>query len=73
LYTVQQKIPAAYGSFTETTDGVLFACETDDIDYMARYLMALNLPFTIHNPPELREALLRLAEQMTQIATGVRS
>ncbi len=35
---------------------------------MARYLMALNLPFVIHKPPELREALLRLAEQMTQIA-----
>jgi hypothetical protein len=31
--------------------------------------MSLNLPFVIHHPPELREALLRLAEQMVQIAT----
>jgi hypothetical protein len=36
---------------------------------MARYLMSLNLPFVIHHPTELREALLRLAEQMVQIAT----
>jgi len=36
---------------------------------MARYLMARNLPFVIHQPPELRDALLRLAEQMVQIAT----
>lgn len=69
VYTVQQKIPAAYGSLTETPSGVLLRCDTDDLDYMARYLMALGLPFVIHDPPELREALLRLAAQITQIAT----
>jgi hypothetical protein len=36
---------------------------------MARYLMALNLPFVIHHPPELREALLLLGERLVQIAT----
>ena len=70
LYTVQQKIPEAYGTLTETPTGVLFQCDTDDIDYIARYLMALNLPFVMHNPPELRDALLRLADQITQIATA---
>jgi len=70
LYTVQQKIPSSYGSLTETPTGVLFQSQTENLDYTARYLMALNLPFVIHHPPELREALLRLAEQMTQIATA---
>ena len=69
LYTIQQKIPAAYGSLTATPTGVLFQCEYDSVEDMARYLMSLNLPFVIHNPPELREALLRLAERMVQIAT----
>jgi len=69
LYTVQQQIPASYGSVTATPTGVLFQCQYDDIAGMARYLMALNLPFVIHHPPELRNALLRLAEQMVQIAT----
>jgi len=70
LSTVQQKIPALYGTLTPTPTGVLLQEQYDDIESMARYLMALNLPFVIHNPPELREALLRLAEQMVQIATA---
>jgi predicted DNA-binding transcriptional regulator YafY len=68
LYAVRQKISAAYGRLTETPDGVLFECDTDDVAYMARYLVALCLPFVIHEPPELRDALLQLAEQMTRIA-----
>jgi predicted DNA-binding transcriptional regulator YafY len=68
LYTVQQKIPSSYGSLKATPTGILFEGRSDNLDHTARYLMALNLPFVIHNPPELREALLRLAEQMTQIA-----
>ena len=69
LYTVQQKIPSSYGTLTATPTGVLFQCQYDNIASMARYLMSLNLPFVIHHPPELREALLQLAEQMVQIAT----
>ena len=68
LQAVQQKIPAAYGSLTSTPDGVVFSCQTDDLLYMARYLLALNLPFAIQQPPELRNAFLQLAEQMAQIA-----
>ncbi len=70
LFTVQQKIPASYGQLSVTATGVLFQSQYDDIASMARYLMALNLPFIVHHPSELREALLRLAEQMTQIAAA---
>ena len=72
LQAVQQKIPAAYGSLTNTPDAVVFRCQTDDLLYMARYLMALNLPFVVQHPPELRDAFLDLATQMIQIA-GTRS
>jgi predicted DNA-binding transcriptional regulator YafY len=70
LYTLQQKIPAGYGTLSTTPGGTLFQCPTDDLDYMVRYLMALHLPFVIQEPPELRDALLRLAQQMQQIATA---
>lgn len=70
LYTVQQKIPAPYGRLSATPGGVLFQSHTENLDGQARYLMSLNLPFVIHQPPELREALLRLAEQMAQIASA---
>ena len=69
LPTVQQKIPVLYGTLTPTPTGVLLQERYDDVEGMARYLMALDLPFVIHQPPELREALLRLGERLVQIAT----
>ena len=70
LSTVRQKIPASYGSLTSTPTGTLLQSQYDDLDDMARYLMVLKLPFVVHQPPELRESLLRLAEQMVQMATA---
>ncbi len=67
--TVQQRISTLYGTLTLTTTGVLLQEQYDDLDAMARYLMAINLPFVVHRPLELREALLRLGERMVQIAT----
>jgi predicted DNA-binding transcriptional regulator YafY len=70
LATVRQKIPASYGSLTATPDGVLFQSQYGDIASTARYLIGLNLPFVVHQPPELREALLQLAEQIIRSTTG---
>ncbi len=72
LSTVQQKIPASYGTLTATPTGVLLQTQYEDLADMARYLMVLNLPFVVREPPELREALLRLAEQMARMATAQR-
>jgi predicted DNA-binding transcriptional regulator YafY len=69
LAAVQQKIPASYGSRTATPNGVIFRCKTDDLLYLARYLIGLHLPFAIQHPPELRDAFLQLAEQITRIAS----
>jgi predicted DNA-binding transcriptional regulator YafY len=69
-YTVQQRIPPSFGQFLPTSTGTLFQSQYEDIAGMARYLVALNLPFVVHDPPELREALLHLAEQIMQIATN---
>jgi len=66
--TVQQKISALYGTLTPTPTGVLFQEKFDDIEGIARYLMMLNLPFVVHQPPELRKALRHLGERMVQIA-----
>ena len=69
LPTVQQKITQLYGTLTPTPTGVLLQETFDDMESFARYLMALNLPFVIRQPPELRTALLRLGERLVQIAT----
>jgi predicted DNA-binding transcriptional regulator YafY len=70
MYTVQQKIPTSYGRLSATPGGVLFQTHTENLESQARYLISLNLPFVIQHPPELREALLRLAEQVRQIAAA---
>lgn len=69
LSIVQRKIPASYGQLSATATGTLLQSRYEDMDGMARYLMGLNLPFVVHRPPALREALLRLAQQMARIAT----
>ncbi|MEM7332535.1 MAG: YafY family protein [Chloroflexota bacterium] len=66
---VQAKFPEYFGTLTETPSGVFFECQHGDLDEMARFFAGLNLPFTVHNPPELRQALLQLAEQLIQNAT----
>lgn len=68
LPIVQQKIATLYGTLTATNETTLLKDYYDDVESMARYLMGLNIPFVVHQPPELRQALLRLGEQMIQIA-----
>lgn len=68
LFTVQQRIPSYYGRLSATPAGTCYEDDVNNLDNTVRYLVGLNLPFAIHHPPELREALLRLADQLVQIA-----
>lgn len=70
LQVVQQKVPSSFGTCTATNNGVLFRWQYRDIGNAARYLIGLNLPFVVHQPPELRDALLHLADQIIHSATG---
>lgn len=70
LPTVQQKLSSSYGKLSPTPTGTLFQEEYEDIEGMARFLMALNLPFVVHQPPALREALRHLGERMIQMASA---
>ena len=68
LEAVQQKIPASFGTLTATESGVLFQTQYGNIDSNARYLVGLELPFVVHEPPELREALRQMAERIMRSA-----
>ena len=70
LYEVQRKIPSSHGKLTATPTGVHFQTHHAHLPEFARYLIGLNLPFVIHQPPELRETLLQLAEQLVRIANA---
>jgi predicted DNA-binding transcriptional regulator YafY len=70
LEAVRQKVPASFGTLTVTDTGVLFEGQYGNIDSTARYLAWLNLPFVVHEPPELREALRQMGERIMQSATA---
>ncbi len=55
---------ARYGTLTAEGAGTRFRGNFDDLDGLARWLVALGCPFTIAEPPELRGALRRLAAQI---------
>ena len=69
LYTVRQKIPPGYGTLTETPSGVLFQTDHGDLTEIAHFLITRYLSFVVHQPPELRDALLQIAEQIARSAS----
>lgn len=70
IETVQQRVHPNYGTFQSTEKGVLFEAQYGHLPSVARYLMGLDLPFVVHEPQELRSALLDLAKQITQNAAA---
>jgi predicted DNA-binding transcriptional regulator YafY len=71
LAAVERRIPASYGQLSATPDGgTLLQTRYDDLDDMARYLLGVNLPFVVREPPELRDALRCLGERILSIASA---
>lgn len=68
LSRIRKRVQASYGTFTKVDGGVAFEWPTDDLDYGARCLMGLRVPFVVKEPTELREALRRLAQEAGRIA-----
>jgi hypothetical protein len=73
LYTVQQKIPSAYGTLTETPTGTLFQVEHGDLAQIAYFLITRHLPFVVRQPLELRATLKQIAEEIARSAVEPRT
>jgi hypothetical protein len=69
LAVLKQKFQVTYATLTETETGVMLREQVEDVERFARYLMAVDMPFVVHNPPELREAMVRLGEKLLRMAT----
>ena len=65
------KVPPETGTLAETPDGIELRCTVEDLDWMARFLVGLGCPFTVLDPPELRDALRTLAAEIVRMADGV--
>ena len=63
-------VPAALAILEEVSNGVTLHCSVESLDWIAYFLAGLDCPLIVHQPPELREALQRLATKIATMATS---
>ena len=64
LEEAQRRIAPDLGTLQAAPGGVLFRTQADELDWMARLLVEIGCPFRIQHPPELRQAVQRLARNL---------
>lgn len=64
LDVVQSKIPAHFGQLTPLPSGTLFETKHGKLSSVVHFLIELELPFVVLDPPELRETIVKLADQL---------
>jgi len=70
LAEIQPRVPRSLALLEPLPQGVLFRTSVPDLDWMARFLLALGCPLSVRQPPELRDAFGRLAQQAAYIASA---
>jgi predicted DNA-binding transcriptional regulator YafY len=68
LLEAKRRIPPGTASLVETTQGVVMRAPVERLDWMARQLLMLEFSFVIREPPELREALRKVAGEALAFA-----
>lgn len=71
LEEARRRVSPALATVEQAVDGVLLRCNTDSLDWMAHLLAGMSCSFIVRQPPELREALGRLAARI--VAMSARS
>jgi predicted DNA-binding transcriptional regulator YafY len=65
----QGKVPETLAALEQQADGVVLYAAIGDLDWMAHFLVGLNMPFFVRNPIELRTALHKLADDIQHTAS----
>ncbi|MGH2517388.1 MAG: helix-turn-helix transcriptional regulator [Ktedonobacterales bacterium] len=68
LDEARRRIPAITGHLEETLDGLLFRCYSQELEWVAHFLVGLGCPVAVRKPPELRTALRELAARVATMA-----
>jgi predicted DNA-binding transcriptional regulator YafY len=71
LEDAQRRIPPGNAIIKSVDGGVLVQLGVDRLDWMARTLMLLECRFVVRQPPELRDALRKLAAEAAALAERV--
>ncbi len=70
LKEARRRVAAVVGTLEAHPEGVLLRIGADDLGWIARYLVGLNLRFRVLNPPELRGAVAELSDRLREAATA---
>jgi predicted DNA-binding transcriptional regulator YafY len=72
LERARRRVPPAFATLEPLAEErMLLRCSVEDLDRAAHFVAGLSCPFIIRQPPELREALRRLAEHIAEaLAAG---
>jgi predicted DNA-binding transcriptional regulator YafY len=68
LDEARQCVPATMATLDPAEGGVLLRCQVQDLDWLAHFLAGLDMRLVVQRPPELRDALRRLAAQIAELA-----
>ncbi|HEV8194341.1 MAG TPA: YafY family protein [Ktedonobacterales bacterium] len=60
----QQLVPAGMATLEDTAAGVEMRVSVEDLEWTARFLINLGMPFVVRDPPALRQTLRRLAAEI---------
>lgn len=71
LEHAKRVVPPALAILEECNEGVTFRCYVHNLDWMAYVLLGLGCPLIVRQPPELRDALRRLAQEATKLAERI--
>jgi len=64
----ERVIPRTHGTLTPTDGGTIYRCTSDNLNWLARVLVRLELPLTVLSPPELKTTMRELAVEVAKMA-----
>jgi len=68
LAEARERVPSDVGFLDAVPDGVMLRAYSNNIDWFAHFLVSLRCRMVVHNPPELREELQKLAQSILVMA-----
>ncbi len=68
LEEAQRRVPATVATLEEVLNGVVLRCYSQSLSWMAHFLVGLRCPLIVREPPELRDALREVAQEIAQLA-----
>lgn len=64
----ERQVPPTMAMLEQVQGGVVLRCYTQELDWMAHFLVSLRCPLVVREPPDLNEALRVLAAEIIQLA-----